>query len=94
MARWVDHDGNERTKAFDRKAEAQNHIGVVTTALTTGRYADPKRASVWHRREREQGDFTPLSAATCAVVRVTTGMSCPTALTRVCTTLTSRNTLM
>jgi hypothetical protein len=22
MARWVDHDGNERSKAFDRKAEA------------------------------------------------------------------------
>jgi integrase len=46
MARWVDHDGNERTKAFDRKAEAQNHIGAVTTALTIGTYADPKRASV------------------------------------------------
>jgi integrase len=46
MARWVDHDGNERTKAFDRKAEAQNHIGSVTTALSTGTYADPKRASV------------------------------------------------
>jgi integrase len=46
MARWVDHGGNERTKAFDRKAEAQNHIGAVTTALTTGTYADPKRASV------------------------------------------------
>ena len=46
MARWVDHDGNERSKAFDRKAEAHNHIGTVTTALTTGRYADPKRASV------------------------------------------------
>jgi hypothetical protein len=46
MARWVDHAGNERTKAFDRKAEAQNHIGAITTALTTGTYADPKRASV------------------------------------------------
>lgn len=46
MARWVDHDGNERTKAFERKAEAQNHIGAVTTALSTGTYADPKRASV------------------------------------------------
>jgi integrase len=46
MARWVDHDENERTKAFDRKAEAQNHIGAVTTALTTGTYADPNRASV------------------------------------------------
>jgi hypothetical protein len=46
MARWVDHEGNERSKAFDCKAEAQNHIGAVTSALTTGTYADPKRASV------------------------------------------------
>jgi hypothetical protein len=46
MARWVDHDGNERTTSFDRKADAQNQVGVVTTALTTGTYADPKRASV------------------------------------------------
>jgi hypothetical protein len=46
MARWVDHDGNERTEAFDRKAEAQNHVGTVTTALSTGTNADPKRASV------------------------------------------------
>ena len=46
MARWVDHDGNERSKAFDRKAEAQRHITDVTTALTTGSYADPKRGAV------------------------------------------------
>ena len=54
MARWVDHDGNERSKAFDRKAEAQNHIGAVTTALTTGAYADPKRASVTFRVVAEE----------------------------------------
>jgi hypothetical protein len=29
---WVDPEGNERSKAFDRKAEAQNHIGAVTSA--------------------------------------------------------------
>ena len=43
LARWVDHDGNERSKAFARKAEAQGHITDMTTALTTGSYADPKR---------------------------------------------------
>src|ERR1700682_2073340 len=41
QARWVDHDGNERSKAFDRKADAQNHLAVVTGAITTGTYADP-----------------------------------------------------
>jgi integrase len=45
LARWVDHDGNERSKAFDRKAEAQQHITSVTAALTTGTYADPRRAA-------------------------------------------------
>lgn len=46
LARWVDHDGQERSKAFDRKAEAQQHIAAVTTALTTGTYADPRRGAV------------------------------------------------
>jgi integrase len=46
LARWVDHDGKEATKAFDRKAEAQRHIADMTTALTTGTYADPKRGTV------------------------------------------------
>jgi len=42
----VDHDGQERTKAFDRKAEAQQHINGVTAALSTGTYADPRRGAV------------------------------------------------
>ena len=45
LARWVDHDGNERSKAFDRKAEAQRHITDITAALTTGSYADPPAGS-------------------------------------------------
>jgi integrase len=45
LARWVDHDGNERSKAFDRKAEAQNHITRVNAALATGTYVDPTRGS-------------------------------------------------
>jgi len=46
LARWVDDAGNERSKAFDRKAEAQQHITGVTTALATGTYADPQRSAV------------------------------------------------
>jgi integrase len=46
QARWVDDGGNERSKAFDRKADAQRHITEVTTSITTGTYADPKRSGV------------------------------------------------
>jgi integrase len=46
LARWVDYDGQERTKAFDRKAEAQQHINGVTAALSSGTYADPRRGAV------------------------------------------------
>lgn len=46
LARWVDHDGLERTKAFDRRADAQRHIDGTTTALNTGTYADPQRSAV------------------------------------------------
>jgi integrase len=45
QARWVDHDGLERSKAFARKAQAQAHVTEVTAAMTTGTYADPKRAA-------------------------------------------------
>ena len=46
QARWVDSGGNERSKSFDRKADAQRHIAEVTTSLTTGTYADPRRSGV------------------------------------------------
>jgi integrase len=46
LARWVDPDGNERSKVFDRKVDAQKHITNVTTAIATGTYADPKRGAV------------------------------------------------
>ena len=42
----VDHDGQERSNAFDRKADADRHKVELTTALTTGTYADPKRGAV------------------------------------------------
>src|ERR1700682_1336781 len=46
LARWVDDDGSERSKAFDRKADAQNHITGVLGAMSTGTYTDPKRSAV------------------------------------------------
>lgn len=46
LARWVDHDGQERTKSFDRRADSDRHIAAVTTALNTGTYADPQRSAV------------------------------------------------
>ena len=53
LARWVDHSGNERSKAFARKAEAQAQINEVTAALSTGSYADPKRGAVIFRKVAE-----------------------------------------
>jgi integrase len=46
MARWTDHAGETRAKSFQRKADAENHITGVSAAITTGTYADPRRASV------------------------------------------------
>lgn len=46
LARWVDHNGQERAKAFDKRADAQRHIDGTTTALNTGTYADPQRSAV------------------------------------------------
>ena len=46
LARWVDHDGNERSRSFDRKHEGQAHIAEVTGKLATGAYADPRRSGV------------------------------------------------
>lgn len=46
LARWVDHDGQERSRGFRRKADASAHIARVLTALETGSYADPKRGTV------------------------------------------------
>src|ERR1700738_516175 len=46
LTRWTDHDGETRSQSYDRKADAQRHRVEVTTALTTGTYADPKRGAV------------------------------------------------
>lgn len=45
QARWVDHDGMERSRSFDRKAQAVAQVAAVTTDLTTGTYVDTKRSA-------------------------------------------------
>lgn len=45
LARWVDHDGQERTASFDRKAEAARKVSEMATALGSGTYADPRRSA-------------------------------------------------
>ncbi len=42
----MDDDGQERSKAFTRKAEAQNHIAEVTGKIQAGTYADPRKGAV------------------------------------------------
>lgn len=72
LARWVDHDGNERSKSFDRKPQAQSHITAVTTAMTTGSYADPRRGSVTFGVVAEQwfaGKSTSVKPKTAADYR-------------------------
>ena len=46
QARYRDPDGNERTKAFRRKGDAQRWIDEKTADMLTGRYVDPKAGRV------------------------------------------------
>jgi len=46
LARWVDRESNERSKAFVRKADAHDHIASITAALATGAYADPRQGAI------------------------------------------------
>lgn len=46
QARWVDNDGLERSRSFDRKTDATQRISSVTAALSTGTYADPQQSAV------------------------------------------------
>jgi integrase len=54
MARWVDSESNERSRSFERKADAQRKIAEVSAALTTGTYADPKRAAITFKTVAEE----------------------------------------
>jgi integrase len=45
LARWVDSAGQERSKSFDRKRDADDHVKQVTADLHTGSYVDAKRSA-------------------------------------------------
>jgi len=49
LARWVDHDGQERTQAFDRKTHAQARVNQVTSDIVTGTYVDTQKSAVTFR---------------------------------------------
>ncbi len=42
IARWVDPSGNDKSKSFDRKVDAQNHLTTIQHSKLLGAYADPK----------------------------------------------------
>ena len=42
MARYVDDEGHEQTRSFDRKADAQRWIDNIVSEQVTGTWTDPK----------------------------------------------------
>jgi integrase len=53
QARYRDPDGNERTKTFRRKADAQRWLDENTADMLTGRYVDPAAGRVTFREYAE-----------------------------------------
>lgn len=74
-ARWVDDAGQERTRAFERKVDAQKWIDDQTSKLVTGVYADPNNrttvavvadgflGSQGHLKERTRYEYRSLANA-------------------------------
>jgi integrase len=54
LARWVGNDGGERTRSFERKADAQACVNQVTSDLVTHTYADPRKSAVTFRAISEE----------------------------------------
>lgn len=54
QARYRDPDGNERSKAFRRKLDAQRWIDENTADMLTGRYVDPAAGRVTLREYAER----------------------------------------
>ena len=70
MARYVDDEGHERAKAFDRKADAQTWLdSEVTAKLATGTYVAPRAGLItveemYASWSATQGHISPKTAAT------------------------------
>ena len=45
-ARYVDDEGRERSKMFDRKADAQAWLNKITAKLATGSYVSPEAGRI------------------------------------------------
>jgi integrase len=45
-ARYVDDEGRERTRAFDRKGKAQDWLDGIVSAQVTGSYVDPQLGKI------------------------------------------------
>jgi integrase len=43
--RWVDADGREHTKVFDRKPDAQAYLNGLTADVQRGDYVDPRKSA-------------------------------------------------
>lgn len=46
LAGWVDPDGRELSKAFERKVDAENHAKAMATDIVRGDYIDPAAGKV------------------------------------------------
>ena len=70
MARFVDNEGREQTKSFDRKVDAQMWLDTeVTAKLATGNYVAPRAGlvtvgAVYSSWSASQGHISPKTAAT------------------------------
>lgn len=53
QARWRDPRGRQRSKAFERKIDAQRFLTTVESAKLTGGYVDPKAGRVTFREYAE-----------------------------------------
>ena len=54
LARYVDDQAREHSKAFGRKTDAQKWLDEVTAAVVTGQYVDPKAGQVTFRDYAER----------------------------------------
>lgn len=53
-ARWVDNDGQEHSKVFKRKPDAQRHLEKVTADIERGDYVSPRAGGETFRVVAEQ----------------------------------------
>lgn len=70
--RWVDANGKEHARSFDRKPDAQRYLDEVTAAVVTGTYLDPAaaRTTVEQWTERWLAGYATRRSSTVRQARV------------------------